>query len=192
MGRPVHAESVAELQVLTGRFPLRERLREQLMLALYRSGRHADALAVYHDARKALVEQLGIEPGLALQQLETAILAQDPALAYHPASERTTSAGASGAPDRAERPQIELITPARSWQMSLEADRTSIGKAEENDVALGEDPTASHLHAVFERFAAGWCVTDLGSSNGTWVNGERIWRPVGYDTATRYASGKPG
>ena len=42
-------------------------------------------------------------------------------------------------------------------------------------MALGEDPTASHLHAVFERFAAGWCVADLGSSNGTWVNGERIW-----------------
>lgn len=171
----LHAESVAELQVLTGRFPLRERLREQLMLALYRSGRQADALAVYHDARKALVEQLGIEPGLALQQLESAILAQDPALAYHPASHQTTSADAFGAPDRADPPQIELITPTRSWEVSLEADRTSIGKAEENDVALGEDPTASHLHAVFERFAAGWCVTDLGSSNGTWVNGERIW-----------------
>src|SRR6185295_15793333 len=40
---------------------------------------------------------------------------------------------------------------------------------------LAHDATASHLHAVLERFAAGWCVTDLGSSNGTWVNGERIW-----------------
>jgi pSer/pThr/pTyr-binding forkhead associated (FHA) protein len=39
---------------------------------------------------------------------------------------------------------------------------------------VADDPTASHLHAVLERFAAGWCVTDLGSSNGTWVNGERI------------------
>ena len=171
----LHAESVAELQVVTGRFPLRERLREQLMLALYRSGRQADALAVYHDARKALVEQLGIEPGLALQQLESAILAQDPALAYHPASDQMESAAASGAPDGADPPQIEVTTSTRSWQVSLEADRTSIGKAEENDVALGEDPTASHLHAVFERFAAGWCITDLGSSNGTWVNRERIW-----------------
>src|SRR3954454_13936601 len=62
-----------------------------------------------------------------------------------------------------------------SWRFSLESDRTTVGKAAENGVALEHDPTASHLHAVLERFPAGWCVTDLGSSNGTWVNGERIW-----------------
>ena len=99
----LHAESVAELQVLTGRYPLRERLREQLMLALYRSGRQADALAVYHDARKALVEQLGIEPGRALHQLERAILAQDPALAYHPVSDRPARAALGGPIGRIRR-----------------------------------------------------------------------------------------
>ena len=62
-----------------------------------------------------------------------------------------------------------------SWRFSLEADRTTVGKADANDIALAEDPMASHLHAILERFPAGWCVTDLGSSNGTWVNGERIW-----------------
>ena len=62
-----------------------------------------------------------------------------------------------------------------SWRFPLEADRMTVGKAAENDVPLAEDPTASHLHAMLERFPAGWCVTDLGSSNGTWVNGERIW-----------------
>ena len=72
-------------------------------------------------------------------------------------------------------PQVEVISGVRSWRFPLEADRTAIGKAPENDIPLAEDPTASHLHAVLERFAAGWCVTDLGSSNGTWVNGERIW-----------------
>jgi FHA domain len=72
-------------------------------------------------------------------------------------------------------PQIEVMSGARSWRFSLEADRTTIGKASENDVVLEQDPTASHLHAVLERFPAAWCVTDLGSSNGTWVNGERIW-----------------
>jgi predicted component of type VI protein secretion system len=72
-------------------------------------------------------------------------------------------------------PQIEVMSGARSWRFSLEADRTTVGKAVENDVALEQDPTASRLHAVLERFPAGWCVTDLGSSNGTWVNGERIW-----------------
>src|SRR6185369_10394713 len=72
-------------------------------------------------------------------------------------------------------PQIEVITGVRSSRLELVADRSTVGKAAENDVALADDPTASHLHAVLERFAAGWCVTDLGSSNGTWVNGERIW-----------------
>jgi hypothetical protein len=72
-------------------------------------------------------------------------------------------------------PQIEVISGAQSRRFSLESERTTVGKAAENDVALEHDPTASHLHAILERFPAGWCVTDLGSSNGTWVNGERIW-----------------
>ncbi len=72
-------------------------------------------------------------------------------------------------------PQIEVISGVRSRRLDLEADRSTIGKAAENDVSVDDDATASHLHAVLERFAAGWCVTDLGSSNGTWVNGERIW-----------------
>jgi DNA-binding NarL/FixJ family response regulator len=72
-------------------------------------------------------------------------------------------------------PQIEVISGVRSWRVDLVTDRSTVGQAAENDVALTEDATASHLHAVLERFAAGWCVTDLGSSNGTWVNGERIW-----------------
>ena len=63
----------------------------------------------------------------------------------------------------------------QSWRFELQADRTTVGKAPENDISLAEDSTASHLHAMLERFPAGWCVSDLGSSNGTWVNGERIW-----------------
>ena len=60
--------------------PWRERLHAQLMLALYRSGRQADALEAYRRAREVLVEQLGIEPGPELHDLQQAILAQDPAL----------------------------------------------------------------------------------------------------------------
>jgi DNA-binding SARP family transcriptional activator len=74
------AELVPELQALAAREPLRERLRGQLMIALYRSGRQADALDVYRDARTTLVEELGLEPGPELKKLERAILTQDPAL----------------------------------------------------------------------------------------------------------------
>jgi DNA-binding SARP family transcriptional activator/class 3 adenylate cyclase len=75
-----HHELVAELEALVRVYPLREHLHGQLMLALYRSGRQADALAAYRAARKVLVDELGIEPSVGLQRLEQAILAQDPAL----------------------------------------------------------------------------------------------------------------
>ena len=81
-----HAQLVAELEGLVAEHPLRERLRGQLMLALYRSGRQADALAVYQRARRTLVEELGIEPGESLRKLERAILEQDPSLNIHPAA----------------------------------------------------------------------------------------------------------
>ena len=75
-----HAELVAELQQLCRGHPWRERLHGQLMLALYRSGRQADALAAYQQARKALVEELGIDPGQELHDLHQAMLVHDPAL----------------------------------------------------------------------------------------------------------------
>ena len=81
-----HAELVPELEALVARHPVRERLRAQLMLALYRSGRQAEALSSYRDARRTLLDELGIEPGRALQELERAILAQDAALDTAPAA----------------------------------------------------------------------------------------------------------
>jgi DNA-binding SARP family transcriptional activator len=74
------ADIVAELEAFVARHPLRERPRGQLMLALYRCGRQAEALQAYQDARRTLVEELGLEPGRSLQQLEQAILQQDPSL----------------------------------------------------------------------------------------------------------------
>jgi DNA-binding SARP family transcriptional activator len=71
-----HAELVGELEALVAEHPLRERLRGQLMLALYRSGRQAEALEVYQAARRTLVEELGLEPSAGLQRLEKAILQQ--------------------------------------------------------------------------------------------------------------------
>jgi DNA-binding SARP family transcriptional activator len=75
-----HDELVVELEALVAEHPLRERLRRYLMTALYRSGRQAEALDAYQNARRALVDELGIEPSPALQELEKAILRQDPSL----------------------------------------------------------------------------------------------------------------
>ena len=76
-----HSELVAELERLVTANPLRERLRGELMLALYRSGRQADALQVYQEGRRLLADELALEPGPALKRLEHQILSQDPALA---------------------------------------------------------------------------------------------------------------
>jgi DNA-binding SARP family transcriptional activator/ABC-type branched-subunit amino acid transport system substrate-binding protein/DNA-binding beta-propeller fold protein YncE len=79
-----HAGVIAELERLIAEHPLRERPRGQLMLALYRSGRQAEALDAYADARRRLVEELGIEPGPELQDLQRRILAHDPELGPDP------------------------------------------------------------------------------------------------------------
>ncbi len=75
-----HREVVGELERFIRHHPLRENLHGQLMLALYRSGRQADALGAFRGARRTLINELGIEPSVGLQRLEQAVLAQDPAL----------------------------------------------------------------------------------------------------------------
>jgi predicted ATPase/DNA-binding SARP family transcriptional activator len=83
-----HDGVLAELEQLVALNPLREGVRAQLMLALYRSSRQADALAAYREGRTAMVDELGLEPGAALRELERRILEQDPALESEPASDR--------------------------------------------------------------------------------------------------------
>ncbi|CAM5483981.1 hypothetical protein SMICM304S_11081 [Streptomyces microflavus] len=86
-----HAEAVSELTALTAAHPLRERLRELLMVALYRSGRQAEALAVYADTRRLLSEELGVDPRPELAQLQQRILRADEELAQ-PADEPAPAA----------------------------------------------------------------------------------------------------
>jgi DNA-binding SARP family transcriptional activator len=89
-----HADdAVAELEELVRGHPLDEKLWVQLMLALYRSGRQADALAAYQQARRQLVDELGIEPGPALAKLEHRILAHDPTLATRSVSPGHVASG---------------------------------------------------------------------------------------------------
>jgi DNA-binding SARP family transcriptional activator len=96
LGEGRGAELTGELEALVAEHPLRERLRGQLMLALYRSGRQAEALDAYQAARRELVDELGIEPGRELRELHQRILNQDPALDPRDGAARTAAAPAEG------------------------------------------------------------------------------------------------
>ena len=96
-----HAALVGELEALVARHPLQERLRCQLMLALYRSARQAEALEAYRVARRELSEQLGLEPSEQLKQLEQAILRQDPGLGLEQGDQGRAPLGQAAATDRA-------------------------------------------------------------------------------------------
>ena len=101
-----HDELVGELEALVTEHPLRERLRGYLMIALYRTGRQAEALDAYKGARRALVDELGIEPSAELQELERAILRHDSGLDAEPVA--GTSRGA------AERSILVVVTGTAS------------------------------------------------------------------------------
>jgi DNA-binding SARP family transcriptional activator/class 3 adenylate cyclase/DNA polymerase III delta prime subunit len=106
-----HAEVIGELCALVQEHPLRERLRAQLMLALYRAGRQADALEEYRRARAVLVEQHGLEPGPGLRELEAAILRQDPTLEL--SLPRRSSIPPNGTASQQRAPSIsEVSSPA--------------------------------------------------------------------------------
>ena len=119
---------VGELEALIARHPLRERLRGQLMLALYRSGRQSEALAAYRETRTTLVEEVGVEPGPALQRLEKAILAQAPALdtPSRPKPSRTTDASSG----------TEAPRPGPGDAAIAAKDDALVGRQEELDLLL--------------------------------------------------------
>ena len=102
-----HRAVVAELDSLIRRHPLRERLRGQLMLALYQSGRQAEALAQFQETRRLLVEELGIEPSSELQRLHRQVLDQDPAL--DPPVEQPEAATQVAAGAREERKVLSVL-----------------------------------------------------------------------------------
>ena len=139
-----HAQLVGEVEARVSEHPLRERLRGQLMLSLYRSGRQAEALEAYQAARRTLVEELGIEPSRALQDLERAILNQDPALDVAP-----RAAPEAGLPLEAQRPPAEpapVPLPSQERKLASVVFADLVGFTE-----LGEgDP--ERTRALLERF----------------------------------------
>jgi DNA-binding SARP family transcriptional activator len=134
----------AELQRLVSEYPLRERLRGQLMLALYRSGRQAEALEVYREFRTMLREELGLEPSPPLRGLEAAILRQDPVL-----SRRSTTPGA---------PLARRLVTVLCVVLQMESDSGMALDPEAQEVV--NEHAVSGLTAVLERYGGKLAVSD--------------------------------
>jgi len=146
-----HSALVPELEVLVAREPTRERLAGQLMLALYRSGRQADALAAYRTARSSLVEELGLEPGPELQRLEAAVLAHDPALDLPPKAIPRPAARIPGPRRRRTRPALAvtavLLAGAVIATLALAGGTTGAKRVIAADGAGALDPVTGRVAA---------------------------------------------
>jgi DNA-binding SARP family transcriptional activator len=163
-----HAALVGELEALVSAEPARERLRGQLMLALYRCGRQADALAIYRDGRRELVEELGIEPGRALRELHQTILEQDPRLdlggvEVAPIVSDATPAGVFVGRERELSGLVVALDDALSGQgrLVLVTGEPGIGKSR-----LGEE-LAGRARAVGAQVLGGRC-WEAGGAPAYW------------------------
>ena len=131
-----HHELIPELERLVAEHPLREALRGQLMLALYRAGRQARALETYRQARHELASELGLEPGPALKRLEHAILTSDPAL------ELPGDLPFDGRPPASpveERKQVSIVVADMHWTAAIEREPERLGAAVDRLAAVATD-----------------------------------------------------
>lgn len=182
---------IAPLQELVSENPTRERLWEQLMVALYRTGRQDAALSAFRTARQALDRELGVEPSARLAEVHQAILRQDPKLAPVPAlrsmlpAKRMTQTILArselvGAPP-------SLVAPGGK-RLVLTGAPVVIGRHADCDLVLSDDQ-ASRRHAQVESGAGGFVVVDLGSTNGTFLNGQRVEQPMRLSNGDRIEVG---
>ena len=142
-----HRELVGELETLVAENPYRERLRAQLMLALHRSGRQAEALQAYQDARRTLADELGLKPGHELKELEQAILRQDPTLTLERSAERQTEPEPSPPPLASVPPPLE----ERKVVTVLFADLVVAERVDPEDVRTIQDRYWAPVRAEIER-----------------------------------------
>ncbi|WP_171172294.1 BTAD domain-containing putative transcriptional regulator [Streptomyces sp. I05A-00742] len=162
-----HAEAVSELTALTAAHPLRERLRELLMLALYRGGRQAEALAVYTDTRRLLDDELGVEPCAELSELQQRILRGDADLTLHLPADR----GIAG-PTFIRPAQLPATVPdftgrdafvqELSHQLATAEGRVMAVSAVAGIGGVGKTTLAVHVaHAARDHFPDGQLYVDL-------------------------------
>ncbi|MER5493373.1 BTAD domain-containing putative transcriptional regulator [Streptomyces sp. NPDC002490] len=161
-----HAESISELTALTAAHPLRERLRELLMLALYRSGRQAEALAVYADTRRLLAEELGVDPRPDLSGLHQRILRADPSLS------QPVATAPEPAPTPARPAQLPATVPDFTGRSTFVAELSEVLTTAEGRVmavsavagigGVGKTTLAVHVaHASRAGFPDGQLYVDL-------------------------------
>jgi len=163
-----HGDLVPELEALVRQHPLRERLRGQLMLALYRSGRQAEALQAYREGRRLLDEELGLEPGEDLRRLERAILEQDPAIGGPPAPRSPPPRGAERGRSR-RRVLIAVgavlvavaAAAAASWSTSGAG-----GTPADDDHVVALDTASGHVDKV---------VSLAGAPSSMAADGSSLW-----------------
>ncbi|MFI7242748.1 AfsR/SARP family transcriptional regulator [Streptomyces qinglanensis] len=175
-----HAEAVSELTALTAAHPLRERLRELLMLALYRSGRQAEALAVYADTRKLLADELGVDPRTELSELQQRILEADDELAYQSAED--PSAPGTEATRPAQLPAtVADFTGRASFVAELgdelaQTDGTVMAVSAVAGIGgVGKTTLAIHVaHAAADRFPDGQLYVDLQGAGAAPVDPETV------------------
>ncbi|MFG3000057.1 BTAD domain-containing putative transcriptional regulator [Streptomyces sp. NPDC048340] len=161
-----HAEAVSELTALTAAQPLRERLRELLMLALYRSGRQAEALAVYADTRRLLADELGVDPRPELSTLQQRILRADAELAH------AEDPAPAPAPIQVRPAQLPATVPDFTGRTSFVAELGEILAGADGQVmavsalagigGVGKTTLAVHVaHAARPHFPDGQLYVDL-------------------------------
>ena len=165
-----HEDVVGELQMLVGEHPLAERLRAQLMLALYRADRQADALGAYQHARDVLVEELGVDPSPALQRLQRAILNQDPELELPAGIAASRAVAGSGRDGRS--PTTTRVVLAEDHYLLREGIRRLLESSSDLEVAGVCDDLDSLLAAV-EAVRPDVVVTDIRMPPGNLDEGIR-------------------
>jgi SARP family transcriptional regulator, regulator of embCAB operon len=169
---------ISELEALTIEHPYREPLWTQLVTAYYLTDRQSDALAAYRRVKATLADELGIDPGQTLRDLNERILRQEPLDVKR--SAKTTAADTVTVLDQRTmvpgQKAVAYLREASGRSHPLEATATRIGRLGDNDIVL-DSPNVSRHHAVIVDTGTNYIINDLRSSNGVHVQHQRI-RPA--------------